>query len=152
MPHGLDWMDGEHSLTIHASLLDWMPAVLRVYAGCASRLFGDVSIADLLKFHIQSGKFTLLMVDDLFGNPVLELKCRVKIKLRSQDIDIFEHTEEQFRSLVYLKSRFMHPDMEGYAKQVEFDEKLRSIPELDLSGYGPPPDLFKQTIARYGIL
>ncbi|TVQ96448.1 MAG: DNA phosphorothioation-associated putative methyltransferase [Desulfovibrionales bacterium] len=149
---GLGWLDAEHSLTIHASLLDRLPAVLRVYAGCASRLFGDVTIADLLKFHIQSGKFTLLLLDDFFGQPVPELKCRVKIKLRSQDIDIFEHTEEQFRSLVYLKSRFMHPDMEGYAKQVEFDEKLRSIPELDLSGYGPPPDLFKQTIARYGIL
>ncbi|WP_052813168.1 DNA phosphorothioation-associated putative methyltransferase [Desulfonatronum thioautotrophicum] len=143
---GLGWMDGEHSLTIHSSLLDRLPAVLRVYAGCASRLFGDVTIADLLKFHIHSGKFTLLLVDDFFGRPVPELKCRVKIKLRSQDIDIFEHTEEQYRSLVYLKSRFMHPDMDGYGEQKAFDDRLRAIPELDLSGYGPKPDEFWRVV------
>ena len=120
--------------------------MLRVYAGCASRLFGDVSIADLLKFHIQSGKFTLLLVDDFFGQPVPELKCRVKIKLRSQDIDIFEHTEEQFRSLVYLKSRFMHPDMDGYGEQKAFDDRLRSMPELDLSGYGSKPEEFWRVV------
>lgn len=143
---GLGWLDGEHSLTIHASLLDRLPAVLRVYAGCASRLFGDVTIADVIKFHIQSGKLTLLMVDDFFGQPVPELKCRVKIKLRSQDIDIFEHTEEQYRSLVYLKSRFMHPDMEGYDEQKAFDNRLRAMTELDLSGYGPSPDEFWRVV------
>ena len=37
-----------------------------------------------------------------FCRPVPELKCRVKIKLRFQDIDIFEHTESQYRSLIYL--------------------------------------------------
>jgi len=144
--NGLGWLDGEHSLTIHTSLLERMPTVLRVYAGCASRLFGDVSIADLLKFHIQSGKFTLLLVDDFFGQPVPELKCRVKIKLRSQDIDIFEHTEEQYRSLIYLKSRFMHPDMEGYEEQKAFDDRLRAMPELDLSGYGPKPEEFWRVV------
>ncbi len=143
---GLGWLDGEHSLTIHASLLDRLPAVLRVYAGCASRLFGDVTIADVIKFHIQSGKLTLLMVDDFFGQPVPELKCRVKIKLRSQDIDIFEHTEEQYRSLVYIKSRFMHPDMEGYDEQKAFDNRLRAMTELDLSGYGPSPEEFWRVV------
>ena len=111
-----------------------------------------MSIAGLLKFHIQSGKFTLLMVDDFFRNPVPELKCRVKIKLSSQDIDIFEHTEEQYRSLVYLKSRFMHPDMDGCDEQKAFDDRLRAMPGLDLSGYGPKPDFFEQTMERYGIM
>jgi hypothetical protein len=86
------------------------------------------------------------MVDDFFGRSVPELKCRVKIKLRSQDIDIFEYTEEQYRSLVYLKSRFMHLEMDGYVEQKAFDDRLRAMPELDLSGYGPKPEDFWRVV------
>ena len=49
-------------------------------------------------------------------------------------------------ALVYLKSRFMYPDMAGYEEQKAFDDRLRSIPELDLSGYGPSPEEFWRVV------
>jgi hypothetical protein len=33
-----------------------LPPILRVYIGCATFVFGDVTSADLLKIHAESGK------------------------------------------------------------------------------------------------
>jgi hypothetical protein len=70
---GLGFLDGKHSLTIHAELVDRLPPVLRVFAGCATQLIGDISAADVVTFHIQSAKLTLLMVNDFWGRPVLRV-------------------------------------------------------------------------------
>jgi DNA phosphorothioation-associated putative methyltransferase len=146
---GSGYLDGEHSLSIHSSLVERLPAVLRVYAGCAARLIGDISIADVVKFHIQSGKFTLLILDDFFGKPLPELRTRVKINLRSFDIDFFEYSEERPRPLLYLKSRFMNHDLEGYDQQLVFDRKLDTLGYFDLTGYGPDAEEFRKILGHH---
>ena len=40
----------------------------------------------------------------------------------------------------------MHPDMDGYGEQKAFDDRLRAMPELDLSGYGPKPEEFWRVV------
>ncbi len=78
-----------------------------------------------MKFHIQSAKLTLLMVDDFFGRAVPELRSRIKVNLRTQDIDVFEYGHESdYKSLMYLKSRFMAAGQEGYEQQEAFDQWL----------------------------
>lgn len=91
---GLGYLDGEHSLQLHSSLAAELPAVLRIYLGCAVKLYGDVEEADLLKLHIQSGKVTLLLYDDFDGLEVPNLVERVKIDLRRQHVDFFEYGGE----------------------------------------------------------
>ena len=56
---GLGWLDADHSLQLHTSLVPRLDPILRVYVGCATALYGDVLSADLVKIHIQSGKVTL---------------------------------------------------------------------------------------------
>jgi DNA phosphorothioation-associated putative methyltransferase len=56
---GIGYRDEDHSLQLHSSLVPRLPAVLRVYVGCASRLYGEVEAADLVKIHVQSGKLSL---------------------------------------------------------------------------------------------
>jgi hypothetical protein len=48
--------------------------------------------------------------------------------------------------LLYLKSRFMAPDQEGYKRQKKFDEALAKIPKIDLSGYGPTIEEFQRLL------
>ena len=40
--NGPGFLDGKHSLTIHAELVDRLPPVLRIFAGCAAQLIGDI--------------------------------------------------------------------------------------------------------------
>jgi DNA phosphorothioation-associated putative methyltransferase len=58
----LGYLDADHSLQFHSSVTQQLPAILRVYIGCASRLYGDVDNADLVKVHIRSGKLSLMIL------------------------------------------------------------------------------------------
>ena len=143
---GLGYLDDNHSLQLDAGLLERLPAPLRVYVGCAERLYGDIDAADLVKIHIQSGKLTLSHFDDFEGKPLPAMVERIKIKLRELDVDFFDYTRQQSPPLLYLKSRYMTPDQPGYKQQRAFDEKLLALEEFDFSTYGPDPEHFQRTL------
>lgn len=84
-------LDGDHSYTFHKSYLPEVNASLRVYVGCALTLYGEFDDIDLVKAHIGSGKVTFLEYDD-WSNEKPLLQYRIKVKLREQDIDFFEHS------------------------------------------------------------
>lgn len=130
---GLGYLDGEHSLTIHTSLANELPAALRIYLGCASKLYGEVEETDLIKLHIQSGKVSLMLYDDFEGQALPLLIERVKINLRRQRIDFFEYGEEFPPQPLYLKSRYIYEGFPHYCKQQHFDEILS---QLDLFAHG----------------
>jgi DNA phosphorothioation-associated putative methyltransferase len=81
--HGLGWLEIEDvaaraplrqeavgsrgALTLHTSLVEQLPPLLRVYVGCAAVLYGDYRNADLVKVHIGSGKLSLMRYDDFAG-------------------------------------------------------------------------------------
>jgi DNA phosphorothioation-associated putative methyltransferase len=139
---GLGFLDRDHSLQIHSSLAQELPAVLRVYIGCAARLYGDVETADLLKLHIQSGKVSIMLYDDFEGKPLPRLIERVKINLRRQEIDFFEYgTDANNEQLLYLKSRFIRPGFPSYDEQAQFDRDLSAL-GFNLEGFGPSHDEF----------
>jgi len=70
--------------------------------------------ADLLKTHIQSGKFSLLKYNDFIGKQLPELQQRIKIKLREQQIDFFYYGEEFEPQPLYLKSRYIPSDFTNF--------------------------------------
>ncbi|OGO79368.1 MAG: hypothetical protein A2Y23_01120 [Clostridiales bacterium GWB2_37_7] len=130
-------MDEGHSLTIHRDYLNDLPAILRVYIGCATQLYGDIENADLIKVHIRSGKVSLMRHDDFEGKPLPLLLERIKIKLREQSIDFFEYSEKFRPHPLYLKSSYIDSDFQNYKKQLNFDKQLNNFAWLDLSGFGP---------------
>lgn len=148
---GLGHLDGAHSLQLHVDLIDRLPAALRTYVGCAEKLYGDVSSADLVKIHIHSGKLTLLKYDDFDGSPLPRLVERIKIKMRDQDIEFFDYGPDLPVQLLYMKSRYMAPDQPGYNKQKKFDVKLDSLGLFDFSRFGPPADEFIRQLKVAGI-
>lgn len=134
---GHGWFVPGDSLQVDASLVPRLPAVLRVYAGCASRLYGDVRAADVVKFHLRSRKLTVLHVDDFTGRKVPDLLERVKIDLARQAVDYFTYGGEFPVQPLWLKSRLQHPSCEGYAEQKAFDDALVAQGRWDFSGFGP---------------
>lgn len=150
---GLGFLDGDRSLHLHTSMARALPSVLRVYVGCAARLYGDVEAADLVKIHAQSGKLSLLSYDDFEGKAVPNLVERVKINLRSQHLDFFEYGTPQNPSRpLYLKSRYLSRTFPGYEEQVEFDRTLLETNLFDLSGHGPSRKQFEEGLARAGLI
>jgi DNA phosphorothioation-associated putative methyltransferase len=84
-------MEEGHSFTFHKNHLGELPAVLRIYIGCATQLYGDIDEFQLIKAHITSGKVSLMRYDDWNKDKPLLLE-RIKIKLRELDIDFFDYT------------------------------------------------------------
>jgi DNA phosphorothioation-associated putative methyltransferase len=142
----------DHSLQVHAAQAGRLPEILRTYIGCAEKLFGtiDEETTDLIKIHIYSGKLTLLRFDDFFGKPLPRLVERIKIKMRQQDVDFFDHADDKAAPRLTLKSRYMSPDQEGYSRQRAFDEQLVGLGLFDLEGYGPDAATLARGLTRAG--
>ena len=128
----------EEHFSFHRSLLDKLPAILRVYVFCGLRRFGDLDEVDVIKIHVGSGKLTLQRYDDFDGKPLPELQLRIKIDLRQDFVTVFDHTLVQDRQLLYFKERFVEPnyvfknDVHGFSKRLQ---KLGFDPKT--IGYGP---------------
>ncbi len=148
---GLGWLDHEHSLQLHTSMVNQLPAVLRVYLGCAARLYGDVQSADLVKLHITSGKVSVMLYDDFEGKAVPDLVERVKINLRSQQIDFFEYGTDYPPQPLYMKSRYIPSDFPHYEEQLAFDTALDALGAFDFSRFGPDRDSFASGMKSLGL-
>jgi len=147
---GLGYLNEGHSLQLHTSELNKLPAALCCYVGCGAKLYGDVDTADLIKIHIRSGKLTLLFYDNFDSSPLPRLRERIKINMRSQRIDFFEHTGDREHQLLYLKSRYITTEYPGYERQKDFDDALAKLGLFDFSEYGPPAADFQPTLSRAG--
>jgi hypothetical protein len=137
------------SLTLHTGMVDRLPPLLRVYVGCAAVLYGDYRHADLVKIHIGSGKLSLMRYDAFESSPLPRMVERVKIKLRELDIDFFAYGAEYEPPFLYRKSRFVNEEFPNYPEQLAFEEALEALGLFDLSGYGPPPRVLAETLARH---
>ena len=131
-------MDKGHSLTIHRDYLNELPAVLRVYIGCATQLYGDIENADLIKIHVRSGKVSLMRYDNFEGKSLPLLQKRIKIKLRDQEIDFFHYGKKFKPKPLYLKSDYIDTKFDNYKKQASFDNRLKAFKWLNLKGFGLP--------------
>ena len=146
---GLGFLRSDKSLQLHTSLVERLPPLLRIYVGCATMLYGDVTTADLVKIHIKSGKFSLMRYDDFFGRAIPKLLERVKIDFRRQKFDLFEYGDEFEPQNLYHKSKYMNEEMEGFGVQNTFDEKLIDIRLFDFRDYGPGPKDFESVLLKH---
>jgi len=140
------YLDEEGALTIASVHLTELPALLRVYVGCAALLYGDTESADLIKIHARTGKLSLMRYDDFTGLPLPKLLERVKINLRSQKFDYFQYGDEYESTYLYFKSRYLLPSFPDYEEQLGFDEALRELRLFEFRGYGPKPKFFDERL------
>lgn len=143
--------DQGHSWTLHIDYLDRLSPTLRVYAGCATHLYGDLHGVDLFKIHMQSNKVSLMRYDDFAGKPLPLLLERIKINLREQQIDFFTYGDEFPSQPLYLKSDYIDPEFNHYSDQVSFDRQLKQLDWLDISGFGMPVDQLNEEFSKRKI-
>lgn len=136
---GLGWLEAEHSLQIHVSMVERLPAILRAFVTCGLVLWESLSEVQLVKIHITSGKLTLMEFDDFDETPLPLLRRRIKVQIRRLDYDVFEYGSTAFpKPVLYRKSRYLNEDYPGYAEQLAFDESLEGLGFLSPEEHGPP--------------
>lgn len=146
--HGIGWLEESESLTLPTELIVQLPSVLRTYVSCGLRIYGDATSSDLIKIHIRSGKLTLMSFDNFIGLPLPRMTQRVKIKLREQDLDIFDYGETYESPYLYRKSRYINEEFPYYAEQLAFDDALLAAGLLDFNDFGPKPGDFDSRLAK----
>lgn len=139
------------AMYIHKSLIDNLHPVLRIYIGCAGILYGDTQNADIIKIHRGSGKVTLLKYDDFENKLLPELQERVKINLRKQRIDVFDHQSPTNQQLLYFKELYFGKDHPSRPKWEKFSNKLRKLGFDDNAAFGPSKQEFLELIEQKGL-
>lgn len=148
-PHGCQ---DDNALQIHRSLLAELPAVLRVYVLCAARVYGDPDEADIIKIHKHSGKVTFQYYDGFFANSFPLLLWRIKVNLRRQSADVFDHRQPPHQQLLCFKERFLPPDHPERKSCELLSGRLRRLnvtPES--AGYGLSPAMLSELQSRLGL-
>ena len=91
--------------------------------------------ADLLKVHPGSGKLSLMSFDDFEGSPLPRMTERVKVRLREQRVELYEHGPQYEPPFLYMKSRYIPEDFPHHEEQRKFDRALaaaaRSLPWME---------------------
>ena len=128
----------EGHFTVHRSLLDELPVILRVYVECAARLYGNPHEADLIKIHLHSRKLTFHYYQDFDKAPLPELLTRIKIDLKRLFVSVIDHTTGPEHQLLFFKERFLAKDHPDRPKMDRFSAKLRKLGlRQETIGYGP---------------
>ena len=144
----LGWQD-DQALYIHRSLLDALPPILRVYAGCASSLYGLVGEADVLKLHKRSGKVSFLVYADFLESRLPELLQRIKVNLRNRWVTVHDHRGTG--QVLYERERFLPPEHPGRSNMESYSRKLRRIGVDWSDGIGPTRPQLEAHLRRLGL-
>ena len=137
---GIGFLNGMHSLQLDGRLLARLYGPLRAYVGCGEHLYGEIKDVDIVKIFVQTGKLTLLRYENYDAVPLPRMREGVKINLREQYVRFFRADTDRMPKLLYMKSRYMAPDLPGYERQKAFDDQLEALGLFDLDGGGPTTD------------
>ncbi len=124
----------ENALTVHESALDSLEPLLRIYEGCARALVGNIEGANLIKLHRFSGKVSYVAYPDFEKDPCPALNLRVKVSLRSLNIDVFDYSEWPDPPLLFRKDEFLpteHPQKVLFGKLSKQMAKAGLLPQPD---------------------
>jgi DNA phosphorothioation-associated putative methyltransferase len=143
---GLGFLLTDDSLQIHASMIDRIAPILRVYVGCALRLIGGLGRADLIKIHIESGKVSFMGYDDFDNQPVPYLVERIKVNLWTRRTEFFDYIAGYAPPPLLMKSLFLPEDHDGYDDQTKFDNKLMKAGIYDITNPHPSRKEFEASL------
>lgn len=120
---GVGYLAGDKFL-VHARDLERLSPRLRTYVGIGETLAGSLESATLYRIHLISRKLTALTYPDFETRAIPRLSERIKIDLRTGDVDIFDHDTKGRVSVLLCKSRFMSGAEDRYSEQVAFDREV----------------------------
>jgi hypothetical protein len=135
-------------LSVHRSLFQKLPPLLRIYVLCAAHRYGDPAQADLIKIHKHSRKVTFQHYDDFDGKPLPQLQTRIKVNLRNLFVEVFDHSVGPKTQILYFKERFVGKDYPHRRVMERFSAKLRKLGlDENTIGFGPDKEGFRSLLA-----
>ena len=130
------WQDPK-DFYFHRDVLPDLAPLLRVYVGCAAELLGDTGEVDIIKIHMRTGKATFLHYHDFEQAAFPELHERIKVDLRRQRIDAFDHHDPERQQVLYFRSRFVSPAHPLLPKWQRHEARARKLGLDDRDLMGP---------------
>ena len=129
---GLGAMRDDNTFRMHASVLNRLPAVLRVLVGCAGVLRGGAEGADFIDIKTDGRRVAFIACTDAEARlPIYTERTRV-------DLGRLRATVDQPEGMIlYLKGRFLPSDASGLAEQLLFDQRLIDAGIVNEEGKGP---------------
>ena len=107
----------DNALIFHKSCLESLEPLLRIYEGCARALVGELDDANVIKLHRFSGKVSYITYAGFDKNPHPPLTERMKVSLRTLNIDWFDYSAWDDPYLLLTKSSLVQ---ESYSKHESF--------------------------------
>jgi len=102
------------ALYVHVSALDALDPLLRLYEGCASRAFGRMEEATLIKFRADKPKVSYLFYPDFDTDPHPALHASMKVDLQSLYVDYRDYRDAENPPILHRKETFVTPDYPSY--------------------------------------
>jgi DNA phosphorothioation-associated putative methyltransferase len=121
---------GKHlptALYIHVSALAELDPLLRIYEGCASRTFGRLENATLVKFYTNKPKISYLFYPDFDTEPHPTLHTSMQIDLRDLNVTYRDYDTAANPPILHRKETFVTPSYplyEQFALLTQQEEKL----------------------------
>jgi DNA phosphorothioation-associated putative methyltransferase len=126
-----------NALYLHASALDSIQPILRVYEGCARAYLGEIDDMNVVKLHRFSGKVSYLSYPDFERDAHPVLIRSVKFNLRTRELDCYDYSETDNPPLLHRKETFLapnHPHYEKFAKLTRQEESRGLLSETSTIG------------------
>ncbi|WP_293335199.1 DNA phosphorothioation-associated putative methyltransferase [Microcoleus sp. CAWBG58] len=115
------------SLSVHASFLEELDPLLRLYEGCANRTIGRLDGATIIKFHARKPQISYLFYPDFDTNPHPALHKSMHIHLGDLSVSYQDYSDVSNPPLLVRKEAFVtpsYPHYEKFAKLTRQEEKL----------------------------
>lgn len=144
----LGFLATDDAFFFHPSVLNRLPKELRVFVGCATRVYGEVEEADLVKVHSRTAKLSTMLYRDFDESPLPMLLERTKADLRRQELIFVDHADQ--KQLLLFKSRYLPEDYPGFAEQRAFDDTLQRADFLEFKGFGPTQPELELQFSEHG--
>ncbi|MEO0687615.1 MAG: DNA phosphorothioation-associated putative methyltransferase, partial [Cyanobacteria bacterium J06649_11] len=104
------------ALYVHIDALNELDPQLRIYEGCASRVFGRPEEITLIKLHTKEPKISYLYYPDFDIDPHPELKASIVIDLKTFKITRADYSTRENPPILHRKEKFVTPNYPLYQK------------------------------------
>ena len=104
------------ALYIHSSALSQLPALLRVYEGCARAYIGAVENANIIKLHRELPQISYLSYPEFDRDPHPALATSLLVPLQTFRIQHRDYTNSNNPPILHRKETFIPPAHPLYAK------------------------------------
>lgn len=100
----------QEALYVHIDGVPGLPALLRVYEGCARAYVGSVEGVNVLKMHRQKPQVSYLSYPDFEADPHPALRESLKVRFTGLQIEYRDYRDTPNPFILHRKETFLAPD------------------------------------------